>query len=246
MLFNLFKKKPKEPEIDFSTVRTDMHSHVIPGIDDGAKDIHESLELAKRFIDLGFSKLIATPHVMADFYRNTPDIINSGLDRLREALQDNNLKLEVDAAAEYYLDEAFLNKLARKEILSFGNNYLLFELSYINPPSNLTDILFKIQDAGFYPVLAHPERYSFYHGSIENYLQIKEKGCLFQLNTIALAGYYGKGSKKIAEELVDQHCIDFLGSDMHHTRHADALKASLFSPYVAKLIHNSQLSNVLL
>lgn len=246
-MFNLFKKKKvAELEFDFSSIGTDMHSHIIPGIDDGAKTIDDSITLAKQFKHLGFKKIVATPHIMADFYRNTPDTIQKGLDILREALLKNNIDLEVDAAAEYYLDETFDNKLKRKEILSFGDNCLLFELSYVNPPQNILDILFKIQDAGFHPVLAHPERYPFYHGSIENYQQLKEQGCFLQLNTISLTGYYGKECKKAAEEMVDNYCVDFIGSDMHHINHAFALRDSLYTKRVQALLGQHQLNNILL
>ena len=245
-MFGLFKKRSKEPNIDFSSIGTDMHSHIIPGIDDGAPNLEAALAMARKYVSLGFKKVIATPHVMADFYRNTPDTINRGLDVLRKGLQQNEISLEVEAAAEYYFDETFINKLDRKEVLGFGNQYLLFELSYINQPPNLLDVLFKIQDAGFYPVLAHPERYPYYHGSIENYLQIKEYGCFMQLNTISLTGYYGKGVKNAADSLVDNNCISFLGSDMHHLRHAQALKYSLNLSRVEKLVAQGQLNNLLL
>lgn len=245
-MFGLFKSRTKKPSIDFSSIRTDMHSHIIPGIDDGAPNVEASLAMARKYVELGFKKVIATPHVMADYYRNTPDSIRAGLSVLEEALHQHQIDLKVEAAAEYYLDETFINKLEKKQVLGFGDNYLLFELSYINQPPNLLDVLFRIQDAGFYPVLAHPERYPYYHGSIENYLQIKEYGCFLQLNTISLTGYYGKGVKSAAESLVDHHCVSFLGSDMHHMRHARALNDSLLTSRVEKLINQGQLNNLLL
>lgn len=244
-MFGLFNRK-KEPSYNFSTIGTDMHSHILPGIDDGAKNIGDSLLLAKRFKELGYKKLVATPHVMADYFRNTPEIIHSALDKLREGLLKNNIDLEVDAAAEYYLDETFENKIAKKEVLTFGPNYLLFELSFINSPHNLFDVITKMQDAGYQPVLAHPERYPYFYNSIESYQQIRDRGCLLQLNTIALTGYYGKGAKQTAEELIDNYCIDFLGSDMHHLRHADALKESLYLDRVQHILAQPQLKNLLL
>lgn len=245
-MFGLFKKRAKKPNVDFSSIGTDMHSHIIPGIDDGAPNVEAALAMARKYVELGFKKVVATPHVMADFYRNTPDSIRAGLSVLEEALYQNQIDLKVEAAAEYYFDETFINKLESKQVLGFGDNYLLFELSYINQPPNLLDVLFKIQDAGFYPVLAHPERYPYYHGSIENYLQIKEYGCFLQLNTISLTGYYGKGVKNAAESLVDNNCVSFLGSDMHHLRHAKALTDSLLTSRVEKLINQGQLNNLLL
>ncbi|WP_199118646.1 tyrosine-protein phosphatase [Pedobacter sp. ASV28] len=245
-MFGLFKKRSREPEVNFSAIGTDMHSHIIPNIDDGATNLEASLAMARRFVGLGFRKVIATPHIMADFYRNTPDKIYKGLEILREGLLQEQIPLEVEAAAEYYYDETFINKLAKKEVLSFGNRYLLFELSYINQPPHLLDILFRIQDAGYYPVLAHPERYPYYHGSIENYQQIKEYGCLLQLNTISLTGYYGKSCKHAAENIVDKNLVNFIGSDMHHIRHAQALKDSLHLDRVKRLVQHSQLNNLLL
>ncbi|MCZ4245423.1 tyrosine-protein phosphatase [Pedobacter punctiformis] len=245
-MFGLFKKKKIAPEFNFSNIGTDMHSHIIPGIDDGAQTINDSLLLAKKFKELGFKKLIATPHIMADYFRNTPDTINRGLDILRKGLQEIQLDLEVDAAAEYYLDETLERKVKQKEVLTFGNHYVLFELSYINAPQNLIDFIKTMQDAGYKPVLAHPERYPYYYASIEKYHQIRETGCLMQLNSIALTGYYGSGAKKVAIEMVENHMIDFIGSDMHHLKHAAALEESLSTAEMQKLLSQHQLNNVLL
>jgi len=244
-LFGLFRKK-KEQLFDFSTIGADMHSHILPGIDDGAKTLSDSLILAQRFKSLGFRKLVATPHIMADYFRNTPATVHKALDALREGLLQNNIDLEVDAAAEYYLDETFENKIQKKEVLTFGKNFLLFELSYINAPHNLFEVIKKIQDAGYQPVLAHPERYPYYYNSIESHQQIRETGCFLQLNTISLTGYYGKNSKQTAEELIDNYCVDFLGTDMHHVRHADALKESLSSERLQSILAQPQINNLLL
>lgn len=245
-MFGLFKKKKIVPEFNFSNIGTDMHSHIIPGIDDGAQTINDSIALAKKFKALGFNKLIATPHIMADYFRNTPDSIHRALDVLRKGLQEIQLDLEVDAAAEYYLDETLERKVKQKEILSFGSNYLLFELSYINAPQNLYDIIKLMQDSGYKPVLAHPERYPYYYGSFESYHQIRETGCLLQMNSIALTGYYGSGAKKVAEEMVENHLVDFIGSDMHHLKHAAALEDSLSTPLMQRLLSQHQLNNVLI
>jgi len=245
-MFGLFKKKKIVPEFNFSNIGTDMHSHIIPGIDDGAQTLNDSIILARKFKALGFKKLITTPHIIDDYYRNTADTINRGLDILRKGLLEVQLDLEIDAAAEYYLDETLEKKIKQKDILTFGNRYLLFELSYINSPQNLTDFIKMMQDEGFKPVLAHPERYSYFYNSIENYHQIRETGCLLQLNSIALIGYYGPGVRKIAEEMVENHLVDFIGSDMHHLKHADALEESLNTPLMQRLLSQHKLNNVLL
>ncbi|WP_316739601.1 tyrosine-protein phosphatase [Pedobacter aquatilis] len=242
-MFGLFKKKKVTPDFNFSTIGTDMHSHIIPGIDDGAQNLKDSILLAQKFKALGFKKLIATPHVMADYFRNTPDTINRGLDILRKGLIDAGIDLEVDAAAEYYLDETLEKKIKQKQVLTFGAQYVLFELSYINLPQNLFEFIKLIQDSGYTPVLAHPERYPYYYASIENFHKIKAAGCLLQLNSIALTGYYGTGAKKIADEMVEHHLVDFIGSDMHHLKHAAALENSLLTNGMNTLITQHQLLN---
>lgn len=245
-MFGFFKNKKNIPDFNFSMIGTDMHAHIIPGIDDGAQNLNDALLLATKFKALGFKKLIATPHIMADYFRNSPETILRGLDTLRKGLEENQIDLQVDAAAEYYLDETLERKIKQKEVLTFGDNYLLFELSYINAPQNLIDFIKTIQDAGYKPVLAHPERYPYYYASLENYYQIKETGCLLQLNSIALTGYYGKGAGKVAEEMVDNHLVDFIGSDMHHLKHAAALKESLSTKAMHTLLTTHQLKNTLL
>jgi protein-tyrosine phosphatase len=244
-MFGLFKPKNKIPEFNFSDIGIDMHSHILPGIDDGAPTVKESIMMIRRFQALGFKKLIATPHIMADYYRNTPDSINKALDELREELVRQNIDMPIEAAAEYYLDETFETKINKGNLMTMGKDYILFELSYINYPNNIKDIIQKLNDKGLKPILAHPERYP-YLGSIENYYKIREFGCYFQLNTISLSGYYGKQTQKIAEELVDNMMIDFIGSDMHHLKHAEALHQSLFTPSLKNLFEESALQNVML
>lgn len=247
MLFDLFKKKDRPiPEINFSRIKTDLHSHLIPGIDDGAKDMEESITLIKRMIDLGFTKLITTPHIMADFYRNTSDSILKGLDLLQSELGRRNINIELGAAAEYYLDETFENKLNKRDILTIGKDYILFELSFINYPQNLYEVIDKILQKGYTPLLAHPERYPYLAGSVENYERLKDSGCYLQINTLSLAGHYGKPTQKVAEEMVDRYLVDFIGSDLHRMNHADTLLKSLSMPYIVRLLTDYQLQNEML
>ncbi len=246
-MFGLFNKsKPDLPEINFAGLAVDLHSHMIPGIDDGAQTVEESIALVSAMKDLGYQKIITTPHIMADYYRNTRDTIERGLDVLRQELVLQNIDMPVEAGAEYYLDESFENKLNKGDMMTIGDNYLLFELSYVNFPQNMFEIVLKMQDKGYKPILAHPERYPYLFDSMDNYRQIKETGCFFQLNTISLTGYYGKATQRIAEELVDNMLVDFIASDMHHLKHASALKKSLKLPHVRTLLTDYQLQNTLL
>lgn len=236
---SFFSKKKAEPEYsllsDLSVFQTDVHSHLIPGIDDGVQTIEESIEMIKALSALGFKKLITTPHIMSDYFRNTPEIILEGLDKVREAIKKHNIPITLDAAAEYYLDEQFFDKIKEEKLLTFGKNYVLFEVSYINPPDTLYMILFELNIRGYIPVLAHPERYPFWYSKFEEYYKIKEAGALFQLNTNSLVGYYGHPAKKIAERMLDENMIDFIGSDLHGQRHLTALQKVVLEKYIAKL-----------
>ncbi len=246
MIFDLFKKKNREPELDFSVVGTDLHSHFIPGIDDGAQTIEQSLALISKMKDLGFSKLITTPHIMADYFRNTPEIILKGLDIVREALLKNNIDIQLEAAAEYYFDENFQSKLDKGPLLTLGKDFVLFELSFVNFPTNVFDGVARLQDKGYTPILAHPERYPYFYGFDEILHRFKATGCYLQINTLSLTGYYGVSTQKAAEHLVDSDLVDFIGSDMHHLRHAAALKKSLNMPYIKRLLSDYHLQNRLL
>ncbi len=228
-LISLFSSQPGEIQ---KLLKTDIHSHLIPGIDDGVESYEESLEIIRRFYEMGFRKLITTPHVMQDFYDNEPEVILNGLERLKEIIAEDGLDMEVGAAAEYYLDETLLQKLEKSDdLLLFGKNYLLFETSFINKPLYLDDFLFLAQSKGLTPVLAHPERYAFVHNEPGLVQSLIDRGLLLQLNLNSLSGYYSKEVQKMARRLIDQKQIHFLGSDCHSMKHFDALVESMRTPH---------------
>ncbi len=239
LLHSIFGKKKKDESFialsDLSVFTTDIHSHLIPGIDDGVKTMDESIEMILGMQALGLKKIITTPHIMADYFKNTPDIIRRGLDDVRKELAKRKIDIEIDAAAEYYIDEGFLPKLKSKNIIAIQDKYLLFEISYINPPDNLASIIFEIHVAGYTPVLAHPERYPFWYEKFEEFEKIKDAGALFQLNTNSLVGYYGGGAKYLAEKMIDRGMIDFIGSDLHGQRHLEGLQRVVAEKYLSKL-----------
>ncbi len=245
-MFGLFKKKEAKREItfDYSSLIVDMHSHVLPGIDDGAKTPEESVILIKRMMDLGIKKVIATPHIMADYYKNTAETIGASLALLKAELKKENIDIPVEAAAEHYFDETFEQRIDDGKLMIMGDNYVLFELSFISQPPNVLAVVQKLKEKGFKPIMAHPERYPYM--DIDQFYMLRSWGLNFQLNTISLTGYYGKESKKLAESLVDESMVDFISSDMHHLRHADALKDALRTPYLEKLMFDYPLKNSLL
>lgn len=234
-LSNLFSKRDKTP-VDFSSVITDMHSHLIPGIDDGAKTIEDSINLIKRLHAFGYRKLVTTPHIMSDYYQNTPEIILNGLNAVREAVKKENIDIEISAAAEYYIDDGFIKKMDEGNLLTFGSKHLLVEVSFINPPENLKQIIFDLQVKGYRPILAHPERYPFWAARFNEYENFKDAGVLLQINCNSLSGYYGPQVKKTAEKLIDANMVDLIGTDMHRMEHADAMAKVMREKYFKKVI----------
>ncbi len=232
--FSKFQHKPEA--IDFSSVVTDMHSHLIPGIDDGAKTVEDSIMLIKSLHELGFKKLITTPHIMSDYYRNTPAIIMEGLEKVREAISKENIPVTIDAAAEYYVDDGFVKKLETEKLLTMGDNYLLFEISYINCPENINEIIFRMQVLGYKPIMAHPERYPFWYNNFDQYKQYRDSGVLLQINTNSLSGYYGYEAKKIAEKMIDNNLVDLIGTDMHHMKHVQSLQKCTTEKYLHRVL----------
>lgn len=245
-MFGLFKKKAAKKEItfDYSSLGVDMHSHILPGIDDGAQNLQESVFLIRQMMAVGIKKFIATPHIMIDYYRNSAETINAALAILKAELVTEKIDVEVQAAAEHYFDETFEKRIDDNKLMIMGDNYVLFEFSFINQPINTVPVIKKLKDKGLKPILAHPERYPYM--AIDQFRTLHEMGVDFQLNTISLTGYYGLGAKRIAEEMIDNHLVDFISSDMHHPRHAEAFKNALRMPYLEKLLFDYPLKNTLL
>lgn len=243
-IFGFLKKKPVFEPANLGELHTDIHSHFIPGIDDGAATMDDTIALLREMQAFGYKKVITTPHVMSDYYKNTPEIILGGLEKVREQIvKEEGLDIDIEAAAEYNIDADFESKIEKKEILTFGDNYVLVEMPFIQEPMNLKDILFKLQMDGYKPVMAHVERYPFWHQSYEKIIEIKERGILLQLNINSLTGFYGPMVKKIAERLVDDRVITLLGSDCHHLNHVELMKKSLTVPHLHYLLGQDQLLN---
>lgn len=244
-LGGLFGRRKKEilPPADLTLLGTDVHSHFIPGIDDGAKTMEDSLNMLRTMQEFGYKKVITTPHIMSDFYRNTPEIILSGLDKLREAAHKENIHLTIEAAAEYYLDIELEDKIRKKELLTFGNNYVLFEMPFVSEPKNLSRAIFEMQMAGYKPVLAHVERYLFWHREPEKAQTLFDKGVILQLNLNSLSGHYSPQVQKSAEQLLDSEIIGLLGTDCHNMGHLELLKQSSTLPYFHKAMKINNLLN---
>jgi protein-tyrosine phosphatase len=222
MLF--FKKSTPILSDLFPDNYVDIHSHLLPGIDDGAKDIEDTRNLIDSLKQIGFSKFITTPHIISGIWDNTSISIASKLEETKLLLNETKLK----AAAEYMIDSFFFDRIKQDEkLLPLKENYVLVEMSYLNAPIQLYDIIFEIQIQGYKPILAHPERYLFYANNFDEFYKLKKSGCLFQLNLLSTTGYYGVGVTKIAQKLLDANLYDFVGSDVHHQKHIKALSTKL-------------------
>ena len=222
-MLSFFKSKPVLKDL-IPDNHVDIHSHLLWGIDDGAKTFEDTLRLTKALQGFGISQLITTPHIIEHVWDNDLDLINAKKAETVVELRKNQINIPFHAAAEYMMDDHFVQLFQNEKLLTLKDNYVLVEMSYINPPIQLYSILFDLQVAGYIPVLAHPERYLFYHNDLEEYLKLKKAGCRFQLNLLSVVGYYGDGIAKTAEKLLQNGMYDFVGSDVHHDNHLAAFE----------------------
>ena len=242
-MFNSAKKNTQSEITAFINIRQDIHSHILPGLDDGSPDLETSLFLIKGLCKLGFKKAVATPHIIGDMFRNTPETIGNALEKVKKACSEAGIDIELSAAAEYMLDDHFMELLRKKEkLLPVGKNVILTELSYVSLPDNLEKMSFEIITGGYQPIMAHPERYFFYHKNYENYFRLKELGFLLQVNLLSLAGYYGAPVTKAAKFIFEKNLADLVGTDMHHARHLELLSKkenlAIFRKYMGDKLYN--------
>jgi protein-tyrosine phosphatase len=243
-MFSFFKKKKSSANVSGDLpFTTDIHSHILPGIDDGSPDIETSLQLIQGLYNLGIRKSIATPHIIGDMYRNTPQTIAAALEKTKIACSIAGISIELSAAAEYMLDDYFLDLLQKNEpLLTLDKNILLTEISYTSTPQNLPEITSAIIEKGYLPILAHPERYNYYQQNFDAYYKLKEMGFILQINILSLTGYYGKRAAKAAIFILEKNLATLVGTDLHHQRHLDALNNPhsriIFQNYLGSEVYN--------
>lgn len=239
MFSGLFKSKIK----DLAVLEADMHSHLIPGIDDGAKTLEDSIKLIFGLKELGFKHFITTPHVMADYYNNSSDKILRGIDEVRKGLAQAELDVTIQGSAEYYMDENFADLIKKNDLLPFGDNYILFETGFDNKPYNMEGTIFDLKLKGYKPILAHPERYRYMHQDFEAYQRLFEYEVDLQLNLGSLAGAYGPQEQKIAEKLIKKEMVSFIGTDTHRMSHVKLFPKTFKNKYLKQLIESGKLKN---
>ena len=238
--FKKWFEKPLDP-ICFDCLKTDMHSHLIPAIDDGATSLEESINMIKVLHELGFQKVITTPHVMNDFYKNTSKTILGGLELVRTELQKQNISVEIEAAAEYYLDYEFEEKIKAGNLLTFSDNYILVETSFLEAPPNFKKMIFQLQLEGYKVILAHPERYSFMN--MEDYEDLQSRSVFMQLNLLSLIGHYGTDVQNKANMMIEKELINFVGTDCHNMGHANIYEKCQTTKAWHHLVESGKLLN---
>lgn len=238
-IFN-FSSRPKG---DFSALGADMHSHLLPAVDDSSDSTDQCLKLIRSLEDMGFHTLYTTPHSVKSLYPNTLKSLAESYDNIKESLPSN---LRFDYSSEYFLDELFLKNLDNKQLRPLPDNRLLIEFSMISIPYKLETQFFEILMQGYQIVLAHPERYLFFHKDQEMLSRLKDMDVEFQVNALSLGGYYGDSVKQLANKLIDYGWVDFLGTDTHHDKHIRALRNIPATRSYNKLLDQGNLKNNLL
>jgi protein-tyrosine phosphatase len=245
-MFSFFKSKPKLKDL-IPNNYVDIHSHILPGIDDGSKSIQETNDLLNHMRKLGFEQCIGTPHTLSGVWDNSQKSILDSFELCQNELTLPNQVMLKRAASEYMIDQSFAKRIESETLLTLKDDYVLVEMSYQAPPMGLFEILFELQLKGYRPVLAHPERYNFYHHDFKAYEKLFKTQCQFQLNLLSVVGYYGKEVAQMAQKLLDAKMITYVGSDAHHQRHLNAFQGEVLlkkTIHLEEAIQNNQFFRV--
>lgn len=225
-----------------------MHSHILPGIDDGAPDTDTSITLIKGMMNAGIRNFMGTPHIMADIHRNNRETITNAYNKLQQALTANDVDVTVKFAAEYMIDEGFQDHLQAGNLLTVFDNKILIETPFYHEPIDIANILFQIDTAGYKAILAHPERYHFIDDKLKVLDKYLDRDIALQLNILSLSGYYGSKEKEVATRLLDAGMYRFVGSDLHHSRHLNRITTMVLDRKVVDKLEklaweNQQITN---
>lgn len=233
-IFNSLFKRQRQP-LFFAT---DIHCHILPGIDDGAPDADYGAELVMRMSAWGLSRIIATPHVVGEVYENTPESISAALTRLQESMHAKGIPTTVQSAAEHRLDDLFSRNIIADTLISHPGKHVLIENSFMQEARDIDSIVIRLTNRGYIPIMAHPERFVYYHSAnLKRYFELHRLGVRFQVNLLSIAGRYGSEPRHVAERLIEAGIVDFFGTDVHRHEHCDAIEAFLSSRNYYKLLN---------
>ncbi len=252
-MFNfIFKKRERLP----LPYKRELHCHIIPGVDDGSRRLESSISYLKALSSFGVEEVVFTPHCIDERYENTPEIIDPIFRQVSEAVQQAALPLQLSYSFEYRLDSGFLQLMQQGKfgtpdcrLRPLHGRYLLIENSFAHPVQEMDDLIFQLLELGYYPILAHPERYLYYaghHGRFYNHLQ--DQQLEFQCNILSFSGYYGDVAKKMVYWMLDNGYVNFLGTDLHNDQHvhliAQFLKSKEYAairPRLVEMIGNDRM-----
>lgn len=218
-MFNFFRKKEKIK----LPYKTDVHCHILPGVDHGAQSIEHAIELIRMQMEMGITRFFLTPHITKSTFENTPETINKAFDVFKEVVDKSGLDVELRVSAEYRLDEYSLNQFHENQFIPLPKEHILIENAYQQERLDIDEIIFDLQLKNLTPIMAHPERFMYYASRKNRYTQMHNAGVLFQVNLLSLAGFFGKTARQNAEWLLEHNYIDMLGSDIHHREHANVI-----------------------
>ncbi|WP_156305353.1 tyrosine-protein phosphatase [Sphingobacterium endophyticum] len=242
-LFGANKKEQSAYHNRLEWIGWDIHNHILPGIDDGSPSVEDSVILIEGLKSLGIHNSISTPHVMAGVHNNTPETIKAAHNKLSDHLKANSIDFKLGFSAEYMIDDQIDQWISSDKLCLIADKYMLIEMSYLSESKALFSIIKAIQDRGYQPILAHPERYNYFHNNFKIFEEIKNAGCFLQLNLLSISKYYGENVKTCALTLIRAGMYDFVGTDMHHTRHLEALKGVVIKYDTKELLQGNPIKN---
>ena len=198
---------------------TDIHSHILFDVDDGSRNVEESIELLKKMKEIGFDNVILTPHyIQGSEYNCENKEKKVKFKKIKSGLEKQGIDINIYLGNEIFINDS-IYELIKNNIIHTLNNtrYVLVELPFHNQIMNLEDIIYELKIKGLIPIIAHPERYSYFQKNYKEVDRLKEEGFLFQGNYASILGYYGKESQKLLKYMLKKQYIDYLGTDIHRT-----------------------------
>jgi tyrosine-protein phosphatase YwqE len=234
-MFKIFGRNKQQKENVKLFYKTDMHCHIMPGVDHGSQSVEESIEMLKAEMAMGISRVILTSHTTAETFENTPETLAEGYEILKQAVEEEGLNIELHYSSEYRIDEYWDQLYSEGRIVPMPGKFLMLENSFVQELISIDELMFDLSSKGYKPILAHPERYSYYHQRRTRYQKLHSMGVKFQVNLLSLAGYFGGGARENAYWLLEHNLVDMLGSDMHSVEHAQIIQHYLNSKEWAKL-----------
>ena len=193
----------------------DIHSHILPGIDDGSDSIEESVAVLKEIVKQNVREIIATPHIITGTYNNTKEIIENKINIIRNEIESNEIPIKIYPGAELYIEPKIIENVKKNDLTLGNSKYVLFESALQRFPNNFEDVIWDFQREGYKPILAHAERFMPFINNRNRLIAILNRGVYVQINSGSLFGLHGKKIQEFSEWLLANGCVHFIASDLH-------------------------------